>query len=127
MVLKGELSLLHEIQNSLANPVWQLYLGRKAFVPGMPVYLRDCVKPDCDNLSDALKSYPYLLPYRRGSPDRLRLEIEMDFGQGDRVKHDQPVSFVSNNRQFSLRYVKADMVERMKLPSAKEESCIYLV
>lgn len=127
VALKGELSLLREIQASLANPVWQLYLGRKAFVPGLPVFLKDGLLPDCEDLAEVLKGYPYLLPHRKGSPEKLRLEIETDFGIGDRVKQDQPESFISNNRRFSLRYL--DSTQRVllnDLPLAKEESCIYL-
>jgi len=128
VALKGKLSLLREIQTCLAQPVWQLYLGRKAFVPGLPVFLKDGLLPDCDDLLDALKGYPYLLTYRKDVPEKLRLEIETDFGQGDRVKQDQPVSFISASRRFTLRYV--DTTRRVSitdLPPAKEESCIYLV
>ena len=127
VALKGELSLLSDIKNSLAHPVWQLYLGRKAFVPGVPVFLRDGLLPDCDDLAEALKDYSFLLPHRKDSPEKLRLEIETDFGIGDRVKQDQPESFISNNRRFSLRYL--DTTQRVllnDLPLAKEESCIYL-
>ncbi len=127
VALMGELSLLEKSQKSLASPIWQLYLGRKAFVPGLPVYLPDGLLPDCGDLLIALNNYCYLLPQRkRGLPDFLRMEIETEFGQGDRVKQDQPISFISADRQFGLRYVKSEGVERAHLPPAKEESCIYL-
>lgn len=124
--LLGDLRLLEKLQKSLANPIWQMYLGRKAFVPGLPVYLPDGLLPDCGDLLIALNNYCYLLPQRRrGLPD-LRVEIETEFGHGDRVKQDQPISFISADRQFGLRYVKSERVERANLPLAKEESCIYL-
>lgn len=126
VALLGELSLLREIQTSLANPVWQLYLGRKAFVPGLPVFLKDGLLPDCDDLAAALKGYPYLLPHRKDPPEKLRLEIETDFGKGDRVKQDQPVSFVSASRRFALRYVEVGEVWLKDSPPAKEDLCIYL-
>ena len=126
VALLGELQVLNKVQNSLANPIWQMYLGRKAFVPGLPVYLPDGLLPDCGDLLIALNNYCYLLPQRkRGLPD-LRVEIETEFGYGDRVKQDQPISFISADRQFGLRYVKSERVERANLPLAKEESCIYL-
>ncbi|OGO02865.1 MAG: type I-E CRISPR-associated protein Cas5/CasD [Chloroflexi bacterium RBG_13_53_26] len=123
VALLGELSLLLEIQESLANPVWQLYLGRKSFVPGLPVFLKDGLLSDCDNLKSALLGYPYLL---RDTPEKLRLEIETNFGKGSRVKQDWPVSFISASRRFALRYVEAGEVSLKDLPPAKEESCIYL-
>lgn len=123
VALLGELSLLREIQTSLANPIWQLYLGRKSFVPGLPVFLKDGLLSDCDDLKSALLGYPYLL---KDTPEKLRLEIETDFGKGDRVKQDQPVSFVSSNRRFALRHVEASVVLLKDLPPAKEGSCIYL-
>ncbi len=126
VALLGELTLLNSLHVRLANPTWQLYLGRKAFVPGLPVHLPDGLLPDFADLVTGLKHYPYLLPQRkRGLPD-LRVEIETEFGQGDRVKQDQPISFISADRQFGLRYVKSERVERANLPLAKEESCIYL-
>ncbi len=127
VALLGELPLLQKLHRYLANPVWQLYLGRKAFVPGLPVCLPDGLLPDCTDMLAALKIYPYLLSRRKSQAvETLRLEIETEFGQGDRVKQDQPISFVSADRQFGLRYVRSDVVERAKLPPAKEESCIYL-
>jgi hypothetical protein len=55
------------------------------------------------------------------------LEIELDFGEPyDRIKQDQPISFVSDNRQFNLRYLQSDVVTLKELPAAKEESCIFL-
>lgn len=127
VALLGEHKLLKDIDGFLANPTWQLYLGRKSFVPGLPVYLPHGLLPDCADLVTGLKGYPYLLPDRKGEPPSfLRMEIETEFGQGDRVKQDQPISFISADRQFGLRYVKSASVERANLPPAKEESCIYL-
>jgi hypothetical protein len=82
---------------------------------------------DCNNLSEALKGYPYLLHYNKTGAETLRLEIELDFGEPyDRIKQDQPISFVSDNRQFNLRYLQSDVVTLKELPAAKEESCIFL-
>jgi CRISPR system Cascade subunit CasD len=126
VALLGELILLEKLQNSLTNPIWQIYLGRKAFVPGLPVHLPDGLFPDCADLVTGLERYPYLLPYRKRELQDLRMEIETEFGQGDRVKQDQPISFISADRQFGLRYVKSERVERAQLPPAKEAQCIFL-
>ena len=127
VAFQGEFTLLQKLNNALQNPFWQLSLGRKAFVPVLPVYLRDGLLPDFSSLSEALVGYPYLLPHSKTATDRLRLEIELDFGEPyDRIKQDQPISFVSDNRQFSLRYLRTAMVTIKDLPAAKEESCIFL-
>jgi len=127
VALQGELTLLQKINIALQNPFWQLSLGRKAFVPALPVYLKDGLMVDCGNLSEALKGYPFLLPRSKNAPKSLRLEIELDFGEPyDRVKQDQPISFVSNRRQFNLRYLQNSAVSLKDLPATKEESCIFL-
>jgi CRISPR system Cascade subunit CasD len=126
VALLGPLSILQDSQKSLSRPVWQLFLGRKAFTPGLPVFLRDGLQPEYDDLAEALRNYPYLLPHQKDKPERLRLEIETEFGKGDRVRQDQPVSFISASRRFTLRYLESDEVLLSDLPPAKEESCIYL-
>lgn len=123
VALKGDEALLQRLDKALASPVWQLYLGRKAFVPSMPVWLPDGLRADLNDLEKALKSYPYLCPARRDLLETLRLEIEVDFAQGERVKPDQPLSFAE--RRFGLRHVKTSWVRREELPKAKEELCIY--
>lgn len=87
--LEGEdLDLLNRIQAALRNPVWALFLGRKAFVPGESVWIEDGLKADRD-LCAALKNYPYL---GRPHPEkRLRMVIEEP--SGAIVRADQPVSF----------------------------------
>ena len=47
--LEGDdLTLLQSIHAALRDPVWPLYLGRKAFVPGEPVWREDGLQPDTD-------------------------------------------------------------------------------
>lgn len=127
--LLGEGRLLEKIHSALKRPVWQLYLGRKSFVPGLPVWLEDGLRVNKSDLKEALSSYPYLCHERHwDEPDlHLRLELEVPYGQGDRVKHDQPISFETGNRRFSLRHVRTDIVNLKSLPPArKEELCTFL-
>jgi len=123
VALQGDRILLESLHNALRHPVWPLYLGRKAFVPGYPVWLKDGFRPDIDDLKVALTSYPYLCPAKRNPPDILRLELEVGYGEGHLVKPDQPECFVSMERRFGLRYVTTSQVERARLPEAKEELC----
>jgi len=93
-----ELTLLQRIHTALHNPVWPLFLGRKAFVPGKPIWLDDGLKPGIA-LLDALATRNYPYQGRPPIPDRLRLVYEDN--NGVIVRADQPLSFLT--RRFSPR------------------------
>jgi len=117
--LSGDSSLLDGLQRALIDPVWQLYLGRKAFPPAAPVYLKNGLIED-DDIEAALKNYPYLCHRRVQTPESLRLELEDP--NGELTKTDQPLSFAE--RRFGLRRLTTDWVKYRDLPAAKEEICI---
>lgn len=102
--LEGEdLDLLNRIQVALRNPVWSLCLGRKAFVPGESVWIEDGLKAGMD-LSDALKTYPYL---GRANPEE-RLRMVLEESSGTIVRADQPVSFQSRHfiqRRLTVTFI----------------------
>ena len=112
--LEGEgLALLEKIQAALKNPVWPLFLGRKAFVPSLPVYLPDGLRPGI-GLKDAFRDYPYI--GRSNPPDTVRLVLE-DL-QGDLVRPDQPISFRQDQRRFDPRRVKVDFIHVSRMEAA---------
>lgn len=123
VALRGDESLLKIVHEALRGPVWQLYLGRKAFLPDPPVYLQDGFQAQLNDLEEAFRLYPCLCQGYQKHAGKLRTEIEVAFGQGEQVKHDQPVSF--SERLFSLRHVKAGWINITELPPAKEELCIF--
>ncbi len=83
-----------------------LYLGRKAFVPGAPVWLKNGLQLDM-SLEEALaKGYPRLAA-GRDKERRARLMIE-DAQRGSIVRPDQPLSFAWGQRQFTVRRVRLD-------------------
>lgn len=105
--------LLERVQAALKRPVWQLFLGRKAFVPSMPIYLKDDVAiADAVDLSAILKDAD--LPERLGisiadkkfDKDQ-RVVIEAD--SGSEIRQDVPLSFAK--RQFTVRRVRTDFAE----------------
>jgi CRISPR system Cascade subunit CasD len=98
--------LLQSLHAALRNPVWPLCLGRKAFVPGEPVWLEDGLKENVA-LLDALKSYPWLGRDDRFRQERLRLVYEDD--TGSEVRPDQPVSFAE--RRFAPRRVMTTFID----------------
>ena len=101
----GNLLLLTRLHAALRDPHWTLYLGRKAFVPGEPVWLRDGLHPGKD-LETALQSYPWLGPEHRQPPEQARLVLEDP--DGPEVRPDQPLSFVE--RRFAPRRVSTTFI-----------------
>ncbi len=105
--LEGEdLALLRALYDALQNPVWALYLGRKAFVPGEPVWLQDGLLEGW-NLEEALREYPWLCDSGT-PPERLRAVIEDTTGSV--VVNDTPVSFVQRQRSFHPRRVRVEYI-----------------
>jgi CRISPR system Cascade subunit CasD len=96
------LELLHE---KLRRPVWQLCLGRKAFVPSEPVWIQKNDLYD-QPLIDTLRTHFWLGgDSKRHSDEELRLQIEVNADDPEAVaRMDLPLSFA--RRQFSIRYVK---------------------
>ncbi len=100
--------LLRQIDTGLRQPVWMLFLGRKAFVPGSPVWLPDGLRLDLC-LEEALQgpsAYPRIA-IGRNHDQRARLVIE-DAEKGSIVRPDQPISFMRGGRQFTIRRVRMD-------------------
>ena len=99
--LEGDdLDLLTRLHDALRDPHWPLYLGRKAFVPGEPVWLADGLRPD-EDLEMALRTYPWIGSDIASYPDQVRLVSEDP--RGPEVRPDQPVSFAE--RRFAPRHV----------------------
>ncbi|MEB3189330.1 MAG: type I-E CRISPR-associated protein Cas5/CasD [Snowella sp.] len=97
--LEGEdVTFLSQLDQALRTPVWQLYLGRKSFVPSKPVAAGVVDAP----LSEALRSYPH----DQGST-RLRYVLETPDSLD--VRQDVPVSW--QKRLFGSRCVHTDYWE----------------
>jgi CRISPR system Cascade subunit CasD len=107
--LEGKRDLLEEINDAIEAPVWQLSLGRKSYVPSLPVRLPD-VPPLGPGIRDetleaALREYPWNGAGQSGrgsGHDSLRLILESDEFDAE-VRRDVPLSFAT--RQYSIRTV----------------------
>lgn len=110
-----DLDLLARLHDALRNPHWPLYLGRKAFVPGEPIWLADGLRRGV-GLLHALRSYPWLGPDWRQPAEQLRVVLE-DPG-GPQVRSDQPMSFA--DRGFAPRHVRTRFIPRP--PERKEQT-----
>jgi CRISPR system Cascade subunit CasD len=120
--LEGEdEALLDRIHAALVAPVWQLSLGRKAFVPGVPVHLADGLRRGIP-LKQALEGFRWpvspLCPLKHQptttKPDPLRLALEVDFTDPlsvnalVEVRMDQPEGAAFQTRAFRTRRVLTD-------------------
>lgn len=96
------LALLHQ---KLRQPVWQLCLGRKAFVSSEPVWIQ---KNDLHDqpLIEILQMHFWLGGDSAKCPDEeLRLQVEVSADDPEAIaRMDLPLSFA--RRRFSVRYVK---------------------
>ncbi len=113
--LEGPRDLLEQLDAALLKPRWPLYLGRKAYVPSVPIRLPDerpgpglCEEP----LLRALEQFPWPADggSRRGRPEQLRLVLD-EHAAGEpyrgllEVRADVPLSFAE--RRFTIRRVAA--------------------
>jgi CRISPR system Cascade subunit CasD len=105
--------LLERVHAALKEPFWQIFLGRKAFVPSVPVFVPDDaaiiestagIKAELEN-SNLLSRLGIVFDEKRHD-DPQRLVIEDD--TGSEVRTDVPISF--GDRQFSIRRVATSFV-----------------
>jgi CRISPR system Cascade subunit CasD len=107
VALEGERSLLERLDAAVRRPVWPLYLGRKAFVPGLPVPMPRPEQAIHDGeLLAVLGSFEWYPRDRNDQPQApLRYIVEVDFGAGE-PRPDVPLSFLK--RTFAIRHVNSD-------------------
>lgn len=119
-------ALLQQLHAALADPVWALFLGRKACVPGQPVWLKDGLRANA-RLEDVLLSYPWLGPARIPEdkrPPRLRHIIEHP--GGEIIRPDQPLSFAELDRRYAPRRARQYYLPRPPLCLEEVEACTSL-
>lgn len=103
----ADTALLDELDHALSNPVWPLFLGRKSFVPGLPVRIgvRD------GEAEAVLRAEPWLPRTDRDEmPARgLRLVLESDALDGA-ARYDHPLCFSKSDRRYRLRHVRTTWI-----------------
>jgi CRISPR system Cascade subunit CasD len=100
-----DLALLRHLQAALLKPVWALFLGRKAFVPGEPIFLSDGLR-EAETLEQALYAYSCLC-----KPEKHKLRVVLEDQNGTIVRTDQPLSFSRAARRFGPRRVSVTFHE----------------
>jgi CRISPR system Cascade subunit CasD len=121
--LEGGRGLLEKLDAALRRPVWPLYLGRKSFVPGLPVPLprQDQALQDGELLK-VLGTFPWFRHHPQDRPELpLRYVIDMPFGQGE-PRPDVPLSFAQ--RTFVVRHVSIGFLdEAPPIHDPEDEPC----
>lgn len=98
--LEGDLALLETLDAALQWPRWQIYLGRKSFIPSRPVRAGIMDLPLCL----ALRQYPYSPPKRGRTPSSLRFVLEVP----DSLDRRQDVPVDWQRRIFTRRCVETE-------------------
>lgn len=105
--------LLERVQASLKKPVWQVFLGRKAFVPSLPVFLPDdvAIVESGNGLAAELGAADLLdrlgvTTRHKPFDDPQRLIVESEYGS--EIRSDVPVSFA--DRRFTIRRVATSFI-----------------
>lgn len=114
--LEGSIEVLRPLHNALADPVWPLFLGRKAFPPSLPVWLPDGLC-EAQSLEAVLRGYPRIAPARDQAESLIRMVLEDPTGEAVRV--DQPISFAA--RRFAQRRVTTGWIPSADIPERKEQ------
>jgi CRISPR system Cascade subunit CasD len=102
--LEGLRAFLDDLDAALRRPIWPLFLGRKAFVPALPV----AEGVSDGNLLKVLQSRPWRKRHHGEKPPNKPLRVvveEQSYGSGE-PRQDVPLSFVSRDRRFGVRHVK---------------------
>jgi CRISPR system Cascade subunit CasD len=119
----SDLDFLKSLHNALENPHWQLYLGRKGYVPSEPIYLPDGLKIN-KTLKESLAEYPFKFSTNEEKAEiskKVPIIIEVSPNQGYQFRNDQPIGTAYNNRSFKMRELITEYIE-VKSPKSLVEN-----
>lgn len=115
--LEGNHDFLKQLQGALQKPVWAVFLGRKAFTPSAPVWLRDGLQID-KSLEQALSDYGWIVNNRKDDTlENVRVVLESQ--DGKHIRTDVPISFAT--RRFSSRRIDITL---MPAPGSVSEEAL---
>ena len=97
VLLSGPVTFCHELAEGLRDPKWGVWLGRKTCIPTAPVLVGLFASQ-----ADALR----LLLGEAPLEHFTRQEEVENFAEGRDSLPDQPLSFLSSNREFAPRRVR---------------------
>jgi CRISPR system Cascade subunit CasD len=92
-----DLHFLETLQTAVKNPKWQLFLGRKSFVPSVPIYLAK------DGIQDG-----ELESVLRLDSENIEKRLVLESEQGAEVRQDVPLCL--KTRRFTIRRVETKFI-----------------
>ncbi len=103
-----DIDFLEKLKNALKNPVFSLFLGRRSCPPTLPIVrgIRS------ESLLDALRNEPLLTERTE------KMRVRYDSPSARAMKHDLPISFDVNHREYGYRHEAETWVS---VASSKEE------
>ncbi len=108
--LEWDRATLERFATWLRAPKWALYLGRRGYVPSVPLVPPQAAIVDLPLAEALTTTWPG--PVRGEVPARLEALIESLPGEDGDVHNDVPLSFVSSDRRYTSRRVKATWLAR---------------
>lgn len=120
--LEGDEKLLRQLHTALENPVWPLFLGRKSYVPSLPLYMPDGLCT-ATTLRDAFITYPLLPGTKNQENIRFVLESELPTHES---RMDSPISFALGRREFRERFVKTEFIAVKHFRKREDENVPFI-
>lgn len=135
IALKSEdFEFLNELQNALKNPRWQLFFGRKSFVPALPIYFTNGIFSTEKSLKDFLKGEEIerslsehqigeaskRKPRRNSQRFIVEVKNESEIKQNVMIETVQDVPLDFGKRRFSLRRVRTEFFTPEKITGGNE-------
>ncbi|MCF6434522.1 type I-E CRISPR-associated protein Cas5/CasD [Pseudoalteromonas sp. MMG022] len=104
---EGDKTLLEKLYHALLNPVWPQFLGRKSYLPGIPL-----VDPHSAYVELPLEQALQQAPRMQAEHEQLmgipvKYIVDSEAKEGTEQRHDVPLSFELNHRAFTFRSVKS--------------------
>jgi len=101
---EGDAALLARIHASLSDPVWPVFLGRKACLPAMPLAKPDgFVEAPLERALAAAEPLP-------GTDVTVPVRLVIEDPAGPQTRPDQPVGSFAD-RRFASRRVRTEVIE----------------
>lgn len=101
--LEGEETLLRTIHAALADPVWPVFLGRKACLPSC------ALAPEWGLSGAILRTALVKAPALKGAETNIPFRLVMEDPQGEQSRPDQPAGPFAQ-RRFVMRRVTTEVV-----------------
>ena len=127
--LEGDFDLIQKCHVALASPKWLLYLGRKSYVPSLPLFLQDGLVKDVE-LRAALLGYPLLISDKEIADRRKKIEGGKSDGRirlllesrepSHQTRRDQPFGSTFQDRTFRERFVVTEFIDLISCPQKGE-------